>query len=129
MKSKLRIGYGLLFLFLLLTEIAIALFVHDRIIRPYVGDILVTILLCALCRIFVPKGVPALPLYVFLFAVAVEIGQYFDMVKLLGLDGIPFFSIIMGRSFAVLDLVCYAIGCVLSFGIDCLVKYKKRCCA
>lgn len=129
MRSKLRIGYGLLFLLLLLTEICIALFVHDRFVRPYLGDVLVTVLLCCLCRVLFPEGISVLPAYVFLFAIAVEIGQYFDMVKLLGLDGIPFFSIIMGRSFSVLDIVCYAAGCAMSFGLDCLIKCKIRRCA
>ena len=125
MRSKLRIGYGLLFLLLLLVEICIALFVHDRFLRPYFGDVLVTVLLCCLCRVLIPKGVALLPVYVFLFATVVEISQYFDLVKLLGLDGSRFLSTIMGRSFSVWDLVCYAAGCALSFVIDCLMNCKK----
>lgn len=39
---------------LLLIEIGIALFVHDRFVRPYGGDILVTVLLCCLWRGFMP---------------------------------------------------------------------------
>ena len=32
-----------MFLFLLLTELFIGIFVHDRFIRPYAGDVLVVI--------------------------------------------------------------------------------------
>ena len=43
---KKRLPYLLAFILLLLLEIIIAVFVHDRFIRPYVGDVLVTVLLC-----------------------------------------------------------------------------------
>jgi Protein of unknown function (DUF2809) len=45
--------YALAFLGLLALEICIALFVHDRWIRPFVGDTLVVILLYTFLRIFV----------------------------------------------------------------------------
>jgi len=126
MKTKLRIGYGLLFLLLLITEVAIAVFVHDRIVRPYVGDVLVTVLLCSLCRVLIPTGVKALPGYVFLFAAAVEIGQYFDIVKLLGLDGNGFLSVLLGRTFSAMDLVCYAVGCLVFFFVEILLQKQIK---
>ena len=88
---KKRIPYAIAFFALLLLEIIIALFVRDAFIRPYGGDILVTILICCFVRVFFPTGVRPLPLYVFLFAAAVEIGQYFDFVTLLGLGDSRFF--------------------------------------
>ena len=39
--SHARRRYGLVFLLLLGVEIVIALFVHDRFVRPYLGDVLV----------------------------------------------------------------------------------------
>lgn len=110
---KKRLGYALAFLILLITEVLIALFVRDDFIRPYGGDILVTVLICAAVRIVFPTGVRLLPVWVFLFAAAVEIGQYFDFVTLLGLGNIPFFRILLGTSFSWIDLLCYAAGCVL----------------
>ena len=41
---KRRIVYALIALGLLAVEVLIALFVHDNFIRPYVGDVLVTVL-------------------------------------------------------------------------------------
>ena len=110
---KKRFGYAIAFLVLLITEILIALFVRDDFIRPYGGDILVTVLICAAVRIVFPTGVRLLPLWVFLFAAGVEIGQYFDFVTLLGLGNIAFFRILLGSTFSVADLICYAAGCLL----------------
>ena len=110
---KKRLTYALAFVILLITEILIALFVRDDFIRPYGGDILVTVLICAAVRILFPTGIRFLPLWVFLFAAGVEIGQYFDFVTLLGLGNIAFFRILLGSTFSVADLLCYAAGCVL----------------
>ena len=110
---KKRLGYILAFTILLITEILIALFVRDDFIRPYGGDILVTVLICAAVRIVFPTGVRLLPVWVFLFATALEIGQYFDFVTLLGLGNIAFFRILLGSTFSPADLICYAAGCVL----------------
>ena len=122
MFKKPRLFYSLLFLALLVTEVLIALFVHDNFIRPFFGDVLVTVLLCCFCRIFIPTKIPALPIYVFLFATAVEVSQYFDLVKLLGLENNRFLSILMGRTFSWPDILCYAVGCLLFFLLDLWVR-------
>ena len=116
--KKLRIVYAVLFLSILLVEIFIALFVHDRFIRPYFGDVLITVLIGCFVRIFSPAKIRALSIYVFLFAVAVEIGQYFNYVELLGLGDIPFFRTWMGTSFSFYDILCYGVGCVAFFGLE-----------
>lgn len=118
---RLRKIYAVLFAVLLLVEICIALFVRDRFIRPYGGDILVTLLLCCLVRIFIPQKLRLMPLGVFLFAALVEVGQYFDFAALLGLADIPFFSVLLGRSFSAADLLCYAAGCALFFLVEYLL--------
>lgn len=64
-KKKLRIVYAAATLCLLLIEIFIACFVHDRLIRPYIGDVLVVILLYALLRTFIPEKGRFLPLGIF----------------------------------------------------------------
>ena len=109
--KKQRTAYAAIFALLLLVEIGIALFVHDRYVRPYGGDVLVTVLLCCLCRAVMPKGVPALPIYVFVFATFVEFAQYIDIVKLLGWENNALISTIVGRSFSFLDIICYGAGC------------------
>ena len=75
-----RASYALAFAVILVIEILIALFVKDSFIRPYGGDILVTVLLCCFIRMIFMDKLPLLPLWVFIFAVTVEVLQYFDIV-------------------------------------------------
>lgn len=108
-----RLKYVIITIILLIIEVLIALFVHDDFIRPYLGDVLVVILLYTFVRIFVPEKIRLLPLYIFLFAAGVEVLQYFRIVKLLGLEDNRFFSVLIGSVFDVKDIVCYGVGCVL----------------
>jgi len=119
-----RILYLIIFCGLLAVEMGIALFVNDAFVRPYVGDMLVTLLLCCLCRVIIPDKVRLLPVYVFVFAACVEIGQYFDVVALLGLADNRIISIALGRTFSWMDIVCYAVGCVAAFLLDQIINKK-----
>lgn len=125
MKTR-RILYLIIFCGLLAVEMGIALFVNDAFVRPYVGDMLVTLLLCCLCRVIIPDKVRLLPVYVFVFAACVEIGQYFDVVALLGLADNRIISIALGRTFSWMDIVCYAVGCVAAFLLDQIIIKKPN---
>ena len=125
MRNK-RVIYVAIFCGLLAVEVCIALFVHDAFVRPYVGDMLVTLLLCCMCRVILPDKIRLLPVFVFLFAACVEIGQYFDVVALMGLTDNRFLSIALGRTFSWMDLVCYAIGCVAAFGLDEVIRRSNK---
>lgn len=104
--------YFTAFLIIFIVELAIALFVRDNFIRPYVGDLLVVLLIYCFLRIFM-KPYRFLPLCVFLFAAAVELAQMFNFVDRLGLQDNPVLSIALGSTFDPADLVCYAAGCLL----------------
>lgn len=123
--KKPRFVYAVAFFILLFVEILIGMFVHDDFIRPYIGDVLVTVLICCLCRIIIPKGVSALAIYVFAFATLVEIGQYFELVKLLGLEDNVFISTVVGTTFSAIDLVCYAVGCIAFWATEKVIFRKK----
>ena len=123
--TKKRLFYALASLIILGIEILIALFVDDKFIRPFGGDILVVILIACIVRIFSPNGTRLLSLWVFLFAVTVEFAQYLDIVNLLGLGYIPFFVILIGNSFSFIDIICYAAGCVIFFVSDLIVKREE----
>lgn len=120
--KKSRITYLILFLSLLLTEIFIALFVHDSFIRPYIGDVLVVAVICSLLRVFIPDKIKFLPIFASLFAVFVEILQYFDFVSLLGLAENKFFSILLGRTFDIRDILCYIVGGAVFFAVETAVR-------
>ena len=125
-KNRLRLIYGVLFFVILTIEILIALFVRDNFVRPYIGDVLVTVLICSFARFFIPEKIKILPLLVFIFSALVEIGQYFDFVKLLGLDDNVFISTLLGRTFSLADLICYGVGCLLFAIFDYILKRKSE---
>lgn len=112
-RRKKRIGYLTATVLVFLVELLIALFVRDNFIRPYVGDMLVVVLIYTFLRGFFPEKPRLLPLYVFLFAAGVEALQGIRIVELLGLQNNRFFSVLIGTTFDIKDLVCYGAGCVL----------------
>lgn len=125
-KNKMRIRYAGITVILFLVEVMIALFIHDDFIRPYIGDVLVTVLIYTFLRILIPEGVKLLPLYVFIFATSVEVLQYFDIVEVLGLSDNRFFSILIGSVFDEKDIVCYGVGCVLVVLGEKVTKYLLK---
>ena len=120
--KKTRLTYAILTILLLISEILIGLYAHDDFIRPYIGDVLVTILLCCLIRSVVPKGLNLLPVYVFIFATLVEFAQYFRIVTILGLEDNRLLSTLIGTSFSPIDLLCYGIGCLLFWAAEAAVR-------
>ncbi|MBE6978740.1 MAG: DUF2809 domain-containing protein [Ruminococcaceae bacterium] len=119
---KQRMAYILAFLVVLIGEICIALFVHDDFIRPYVGDVLVTVLLCCLSRAVLPKLHPALP--VFGISLAAEAWQWLGLTKKLGLAGTAL-GVILGSTADWRDILCYGLGCLLFAGAECLLRRRK----
>ena len=71
------------------------------------------VLVYCFVRVFVPVGMKRLPLYVFLFAVCVEVMQYFRLAEILGLQGNAAARIILGSVFDWKDIACYGAGCLL----------------
>lgn len=124
--SRKRLLYVLVTIFLLFVEVCIARYVHDDFIRPYAGDMLVVIVCYTFVRIFVPEKVRLLPLYVFLFAVFVEVLQYFEIVKRLGLEQNAFFRVLIGSVFDWKDIGCYAVGCVFLAIYEIVRLYSDR---
>ncbi len=105
--------YFLCFVSLFLTEIFIAVYIHDDFIRPYVGDFLVVILLYTFIKSFLNFPVKNLAVAVLLFAYLVETLQYFNVVTLIGLKNSKLANLIIGNYFAWADLVAYTLGFIL----------------
>ena len=79
-RNRLRATYFAIFAAILCIEILIGVYVRDAFVRPYVGDVLVVVLIYCLIRIIKPMGVKLMPLYVFAFACGVELLQLIDVV-------------------------------------------------
>ena len=127
-RNKSRLIYFVIFILLFAVEILIALFVHDKFVRPFVGDIVVVMLVCAFARIFIPDKIRLLPVFATLFAVMIEALQYFDFVKLLGFENNPVISTILGRTFDIKDIICYFIGGALFFIAETVSRRKTDEC-
>lgn len=112
--------YMLAFVSLLIIEIIIAVFVNDTFIRPYVGDMLVVILMYTLIRGIVKKPIRGLPIYLFIFASAVEMAQYYSVMEKLDLPDNKIMSIIIGNTFDIKDILCYL------FAVVILILWEKR---
>jgi len=104
--------YLLLALLLFVTEVVIALFIQDAFIRPYGGDFLVVILLYCMIKGLVNSSVLKTGAAVLAFSYLIETLQYFQFVKIMGLNSYPLANTIMGTSFAWWDMVAYTLGIV-----------------
>ncbi|MCQ2543948.1 MAG: DUF2809 domain-containing protein [Lachnospiraceae bacterium] len=124
--KKLRIIYALATVVLIAIEVLIALFVHDKFVRPYLGDVLVVIVLYTFVRIFIPRKVFLLPLYIFIFSVGVEVLQLFHIVEILGVENNRFLRILIGSVFDLKDIICYLIGCSILQGYLIFTRLKSK---
>ena len=97
---------------ILTIEIYIAICVKRGFVRHYLGDVLVVILLYVLVRAIFSVPTSNLSLKIFAFAAALELAQYFGVVQILGIEN-KILKVMIGGTFDLTDLLCYAVGCVL----------------
>ena len=120
-------SYAVLFAFILLIELYIGFFIHDRVIRPYIGDLLVIILIYSFLRIFISKSYFIVALSTFIFACFVELAQYFNLISLLGLEKNRIASVVIGTSFSWIDILAYFGGFLMIILVEeTLKKYINR---
>lgn len=115
--------YALVACLLLAIELVIGLYVHDRFIRPFVGDLLVVWLIFFLCRSLLKTDSSRLLLAVWLFCCAVEFGQYWRLVELLHLQQLPLARIVIGATFDGMDLLAYTLG---ALSLYTLLRFQQR---
>jgi Protein of unknown function (DUF2809) len=102
----------------------IALEVHDQFVRPFIGDVLVVVLIyCAVRALFAVPVAPAL-VGVFAFACAIEVSQYFELVKRLHVEHNPVLRVALGTHFDLLDFVAYALGALITWLVERLSKTR-----
>lgn len=115
---KFHTGYFILTILLFITEVLIALFIHDDIIRPYVGDVLVVILLYCFVKSFLNLTVLTAAILVLLFSYLIETLQYLNIVQHLGLEHSVLARTIIGTYFTWIDILAYTLGILLVLGIE-----------
>ena len=116
--------YFALAVLIFITEVMIALFVHDLFIRPYVGDVLVVILIYCFVKSFLDLPVLPTALAVLEFSFVIETLQFFEIVNRLGLQDSKFANTVIGNSFAWIDMLAYIIGIILILCFEIIRKKK-----
>jgi len=119
-----RVYFGLA-VALFFIEVAIALFVHDKIVRPYIGDVLVVILIYCFVKSFLNLPVMTTAVCVLLFSYTIEILQYFNLVQKLGLEHNKLARIVIGSSFGWEDFLAYTIGILIVIFVEIIVAKKQ----
>lgn len=119
-----RLPYFLLTAVIFAMEVLIALFVHDAIIRPYVGDALVVVLIYAFARTFFKISVNTAAIATLAFAFLVEFLQYANIVDALGLRDNKTARTVIGMSFSLEDLVMYVLGIAIVLLAE--APFRKR---
>lgn len=99
-------------------EVLIALFVHDQFIRPYLGDVLVVILIYCFLKSFLQLPVLTAALFVLVFSFTIELLQFLNIVEKLHLEKSKIARTIIGTSFSWIDLVTYVVGIAIVIGVE-----------
>jgi hypothetical protein len=110
---------------LFFAEVLIALYAHDQIIRPYIGDMLVVILIYCFVKAFVNTPVTSTAVAVLIFACTVEVMQYFKIVTLLGLQRSAIARVVIGTSFEWIDLIAYTVGIAIVLLSENIIALKQ----
>lgn len=97
---KINLKYLLLTVLLFTIEVCIARNFYNKIIRNYIGDVLVIMLMYCFIRSFFRISVNKCLLFVLLFACGIETLQYFNLLNMLGLQNSKMAALILGRNFS-----------------------------
>ena len=111
---------------ILAVELLIALFVHDRLVRPYLGDSLAVALVYASIRAVTRLGVGPAVAAALGLAFAVEFGQYLEIVELLGLGGNRVARVLLGTHFEPQDFAAYTLGALGVLAVERLIRSRRR---
>ncbi|WP_415324891.1 DUF2809 domain-containing protein [Chryseobacterium sp. MMS23-Vi53] len=116
MKFKFSLKYFVATILIFLIEILIATKLKDIFfIRAYLGDVIVVMLLYTFVKSFIKINDQKLILGILIFSCVVEFAQYFNIAERLGFQPGSLMYIVSGNSFSWIDILCYAVGCLLLF--------------
>jgi hypothetical protein len=124
--AYLRWPYVLATLTVFVIEVVIALFAHDRFIRPLVGDALVVGLIYLALRAVTPLRVAPAVAIAMGVAFSVEVAQAFNLIGVLGLSDNGFARVVLGASYDLRDFAAYAAGGMGVLLIEAVRKARMR---
>jgi len=102
----------------LAVEIVIALYVRDRFVRPYLGDVLAVVLVYCGLRAVLRIAPWQAATIAFTVAATVEIGQAIGILDALGWRGNAIALTVLGTGFEWKDFLAYAAGAALPLVVE-----------
>ena len=127
MKSLLKFNgfYFALTIVIFGIEVLIAKFAHDQIIRTYIGDLLVVILIYCFVKSFFDTPVFKTAIYVLIFSYLIEFLQYCHIINKIGLQDSKIARTIMGTAFEWTDMIAYTCGIILVLYFENVLLEKR----
>ena len=117
-------NYFGLFVLLFFVEVFIAVFVHDNFVRPYLGDVIVVILIYCFIKSFIRLTVLEAAVSVMLFAFTIEFLQFLNIVEVLHLEKNKIARTVLGTSFSWMDMLMYVIGIAIVLLVEKWLRKK-----
>ena len=121
-----RARYALAAIVVFAVEVLIALYVHDAVIRPYLGDSLAVALVYLVLRAVLPVRARVAAGLAFAIACALEIGQAFHLVDRIGLGHSRVARVLLGTHYDPSDFVAYALGAIAVLLAEGAMAYRRR---
>ena len=117
-----RAIYFLIFLFLLLVEIAIATYLKTGFIRANLGDLIVVIVLYCLLMSTLKPSVKTGLVLTLAIAFMIELLQLIDLTRFFPQEYKQLATLVLGSHFSWLDLLMYVLGIVCVWITEIVVK-------
>jgi hypothetical protein len=115
MKYQFNYKYFTATILIFLIEVLIATKLKNIFfVRAYLGDVIVVVLMYTFIKSFIKiKNNQKLILGILIFSFLVELAQYFNIAEKLGFQPGNLMYIVIGNSFSWIDILCYAVGCLM----------------
>lgn len=110
--------YFFIAVILFITEVLIATFLKTGFIRHYFGDFLVVILIYCFVKSFLKIPVLTAAMGVLVFAYFIELLQYLEFVKWIGLEENQMANVVLGNYFEWADMLAYTLGILFVLGVE-----------
>jgi hypothetical protein len=118
-------NYFIAAIVLFVIEIGIACYLHDTFFRPHFGDFLVVILIYCSIKSVLNFSAIKVASFSLLICYSIEIVQYLQLTRAIGLQKSRATSILFGNVFSWSDMLAYTCGFLLIVGFEKICLRQK----